>query len=94
MTTTTQTATAVVGSSVGLHARPASLLVKAATKAGRRGVDVTISVAGSEAVDARSLLSVIALGARHGDEVTLSAAGDDAAATLEELVAIVEREED
>ncbi|MFA4929915.1 MAG: HPr family phosphocarrier protein [Patulibacter sp.] len=90
--TTIQTAT--VGSSVGLHARPASLLVKAATKAARAGVDVTIALPDSEPVDARSLLSVIALGARHGDQVTLTASGDGADEVLAELVGLVEAEED
>ena len=48
-----------VGSKVGLHARPAKLLVQAATAA---GVPVTIGKVGDKAVNAASLLMVMALG--------------------------------
>ena len=47
----------VVGSKVGLHARPASLLVKAA---GSSGLSVTVGRPGEKAVNAASLLSVLA----------------------------------
>ncbi|WP_026909736.1 HPr family phosphocarrier protein [Patulibacter minatonensis] len=88
--------TIAVGSSVGLHARPASLLVAAAGKAvsGGSAASVTIASGGGEPADARSILSVIALGAGHGDEVTLTAEGDQADAVLDELAAIVASEED
>lgn len=59
-----------VGSSVGLHARPAALFVQQAAK---QNIAVTISKDGGEPVDARSILSVIALDARGGDEVVLHA---------------------
>ena len=76
-----------VGSSVGLHARPAALFVQAASK---QPVPVTISKDGGDPVDARSILSVIALDARGGDEVVLRADGaraDEALRELSELVA-------
>lgn len=76
----------VVGSSVGLHARPAALLVQAA---GRQQVPVSIGKDGEEFVDARSILSVIGLDARGGDEVVLRADGADADAALDELVAVI-----
>jgi len=88
--------TVAVGSSVGLHARPASLLVAAAGKAvaGGSASSVTIAKDGTEPADARSILSVIALGAGPGDEVVLAAEGDSADAVLQELAAIVASEED
>ena len=62
----------VVGSKVGLHARPAAMFVQAAAK---QPVKVTIAKAGGDPVDARSILSVLALGAKTGPT---SAPGHDA----------------
>jgi phosphocarrier protein HPr len=81
----------VVGSRVGLHARPAALFVQTA---GRVGVRVTIAKPGGEPVDARSILSVLALDARAGDEVVLTAEGEGAEAALDELAALVARDLD
>ncbi len=76
----------IVGSSVGLHARPASLFVQAAAQA---PVPVFIAKLGGEPTDARSILSVIGLDARGGDTVVLTADGADAEAVLDDLAAIV-----
>lgn len=78
--------TVIVGSTVGLHARPAALFVQAAAKA---PVPVLIAKPGGQPVDARSILSVIGLDARGGDTVVLSAEGAGAGAALDELAAIV-----
>ena len=83
--------TVAVGSRSGLHARPASLLVQAAT---RQPVKVTISRDGQSAVDARSLLSVLALAAQYGDSVVLAAEGDGAEAAVEELAVLLARDLD
>jgi phosphocarrier protein len=80
-----------IGSSVGLHARPASMFVQAATAT---GVPVTIAKEGGNPVDARSILGVMAMGAKNGDVVTLTAEGDGADAALESLVALLERDLD
>lgn len=80
-----------IASSVGLHARPASMFVQAATAT---GLAVTIAKEGQTPVDARSILAVMALGAKHGDVVTLSAEGDGAEDKLGELVALLERDLD
>jgi phosphocarrier protein len=76
----------VIGSKVGLHARPASLFVQAATAA---PVPVTIAKAGGDPVNARSILSVLALDARGGDEVVLTADGEGADEALEALVQLL-----
>ena len=55
--------TVAIGSSVGLHARPASVLAEAVDES---GVEVTIAFDGEEA-DAASLLEIMTLGAKHGD---------------------------
>ncbi|WP_017626356.1 HPr family phosphocarrier protein [Nocardiopsis chromatogenes] len=71
-----------IGSAVGLHARPASLFVQAATAT---GLPVTIAKEGGAPVDARSLLAVMSLGAGHGDTVTLAAEGEGAESAVDEL---------
>ena len=81
----------VVGSKVGLHARPAAMFVQAAAK---QPVKVTIAKVGGDPVDARSILSVLALDARGGDEVVLAAEGDGADQALDELAALVARDLD
>lgn len=73
----------VVGSAVGLHARPAAIIAEAA---GDLGSDVTIN-----GVDAGSSLMIMTLGAKKGDSVEV--AGDDAAA-VEAIAALVERDLD
>ncbi|HEX2808982.1 MAG TPA: HPr family phosphocarrier protein [Kineosporiaceae bacterium] len=81
----------VIGSSVGLHARPAALFTQAAAKA---PVPVTIAKVGGDPVDARSILLVLTLGVAHADEVVLSAEGDGADAALDSLAALLEQDLD
>jgi phosphocarrier protein len=83
--------TAIVASTVGLHARPAAVFVKAA---GEQPVKVRIRKGDREPVDAASILSIMTLGVEHGDEVVLSAEGDGADASLDALVALLERDLD
>lgn len=83
--------TVTVGSPRGLHARPASLFVQAAT---RQPVKVTIARDGGEPVDARSVLSVLALAARHGDSVVLTAVGDGGQEAVEELATLLSQDLD
>ncbi|MET7930122.1 HPr family phosphocarrier protein [Streptomyces sp. NPDC005349] len=78
--------TVVIGSRTGLHARPASVFVQAASK---QPVKVTVAREGQSPVDARSLLSVLALAVKHGDSVVLTAEGDGANAAIDELAALV-----
>ncbi|MBM9465820.1 HPr family phosphocarrier protein [Nakamurella leprariae] len=85
------TRTAAVASRVGLHARPASLFVQAATAT---GLAVTIARAGGVPVDARSILLVMGLGARHGDEVVLEAHGEGAETALDALVQLLQTDHD
>ncbi len=76
-----------VASSVGLHARPASLLVKAAAAS---SLSCTIGRVGDKPVNAASMLSVLALGVKHGEELEITVAeADNAAEVLGTLVDIV-----
>lgn len=83
--------TVTVASSVGLHARPASLFAQAAAKV---GVPVTLTSAAGKSVNAASILGVLSLGVGHGEEVTLAAEGDGADAALDELVKLLETDLD
>ncbi|MFE3442834.1 HPr family phosphocarrier protein [Nocardia sp. NPDC059180] len=73
----------VVGSKVGLHARPAAEFTHAA---GAAGIPVTIAVGAGDPVDAASMLAVMTLGVEYGTEVTLRAEGDGADRLLDGLV--------
>ncbi|MEV0411931.1 HPr family phosphocarrier protein [Streptomyces sp. NPDC050448] len=75
-----------VGSESGLHARPASLFVRAAA---RQPARVTIGRPGQAPVDARSLLSVLALAAGRGETLELTASGDRAQDSLKALAALL-----
>jgi phosphocarrier protein len=59
--------------SVGIHARPAGLLVK---KAAEFNSDITL-VKGEKTADAKKIFSVMALGAKCGDEISVKISGDD-----------------
>lgn len=78
--------TVLVGSTHGLHARPAKLFSQAAAAA---GTHVTLTKAGGKTVNAASILGVISLGISHGDEVTLAADGDAAESILEGLAELL-----
>ena len=58
--------TVTVGSSVGLHARPAAVIAQAASAASSA---VTLSMPGGNPVDAGSALLIMTLGAKMGDTV-------------------------
>ncbi len=83
--------TATIASSVGLHARPATLFTK---KVASTGVPVTIAKEGGKAVNAASMLAVMSLGAKYNEEVILSAEGDNADEVLAELVEFLETDHD
>ncbi|MEV0436233.1 MULTISPECIES: HPr family phosphocarrier protein [unclassified Nocardia] len=76
--------TVTVGSSVGLHARPAALIAEAV---GAAGVPVTIALAGGDPVDAGSALMIMTLGAGQGAEVVISSDDQPTLDKIAELVA-------
>jgi len=75
-----------IASSVGLHARPASLFSQAA---GKTGAKVTLTSAAGKSVNAASILGVLSLGIGHGEEVVVATEGDNAETALDELVALL-----
>jgi phosphocarrier protein HPr len=82
------TKTVTVGSSVGLHARPAQIISEAVEEL---DVEVLIGVPGDEPVDASSSLLIMTLGAGPGDQVEVSS--EDVAA-LDAIAALVEKDLD
>ncbi|MFE3329307.1 HPr family phosphocarrier protein [Streptomyces sp. NPDC059176] len=80
-----------IGSRSGLHARPASLFVKAAAS---QPVKVTVGRPGQPPVDARSLLSVLSLAAQHGQTLELAAEGEQAQSALDELALLLSQDLD
>ncbi len=77
----------VVANELGLHARPAALVVELAA---RFDADLRLATAGGRGpVSARSLTGLMTLGARKGDELVARASGaqaDDALRALAQLV--------
>lgn len=65
------TRTATVKASVGLHARPAAVFVRAVCQT---GLPVTLAKAGQSPVDARSLLEVMTADFACGTEVEIAVA--------------------
>jgi phosphocarrier protein len=77
--------TVTVGSSIGLHARPATIISE---RAGELDAEVTLAVPDGEPVEADSALLIMTLGASCGDEVIVSSDDDEAARIIADLVAL------
>ncbi len=78
--------TVVVRNAEGLHARPADLLVRLASR-----YQATIQIGkNNEWVDCKSILSLLTLGAAQGTELSVSAQGPDAAEAIDSITAFVE----
>ena len=82
------TKSVVVGSAVGLHARPAAIISEAA---GELGSEVLIGVPGRKPVDASSAMLIMTLGASRGDTVEVS--GEDQV-NVDAIAALVEKDLD
>jgi phosphocarrier protein HPr len=72
---------------VGLHARPAAIFSKSASKF---ECDVVVVKDGNEA-NAKSVMSVLKLDVRKGDSITLKTEGGEADQALSELAELIER---
>ena len=83
--------TVKVGSSVGLHARPASIIADAAAECDE---DIFLALVGEEdddETDAASSLMIMALGAEQGDEVTVTSENAEA---VEKIASLIEQDLD
>ncbi|MBQ9828180.1 MAG: HPr family phosphocarrier protein [Lachnospiraceae bacterium] len=73
--------TYVITDEVGLHARPANVVCKAAKKYASK---ITVEFGGKTA-ELRKLMQVMSLGARTGDEIKITIEGEDEDLAFEEL---------
>ena len=80
----------IVNNGTGLHARPATLLVK---KASSFKSDVSIEFNGKKA-NVKSLIGVLSLGVTKGAAITVLASGDDEALAVEEIANLIANLED
>lgn len=78
-------ATITITDPVGLHARPAAVVVRTA---GQYKSRIRIEH-GEKKADARSIIQLLALGVRHGNSVTVIAEGADAPEALEAMLQIL-----
>ena len=82
------TRSVVVGSAVGLHARPAKIISETAADLDS---EVLIGVPGGDPVDAGSSLMIMTLGAGNGDTVEVSG---EVEADVAKIAALVEQDLD
>lgn len=75
---------------LGMHARPAALLVKTAA---RFKSDVCIT-RDDQVVNGKSIMGVMMLAAEHGSELTLSVNGEDERQALAALIELFQRKFD
>ena len=80
--------TVIVGSAVGLHARPAAIISEAVVNS---GVPVTLSLDGGDPIDAGSALMIMTLGAGNGASVTVVS---DDESVVDTIAALVEQDLD
>ncbi|AYF54826.1 HPr family phosphocarrier protein [Clostridium botulinum C] len=77
---------AVIKSATGLHARPATLLVK---KASSFKSDIYLEY-GDKKANVKSLIGVLSLGVTKDSKVTVTASGDDETLAVEEMIKLIE----
>jgi phosphocarrier protein len=80
--------TLMINNETGLHARPASQLVKKAAKF-KSKIEI---ITGEKEVNAKSIMGIMSLGIGKGDEIILKAEGEDAEAAVEGLTEFIEVE--
>lgn len=80
----------IVKSSTGLHARPATLLVK---KASSYKSEINIEHNGKKA-NVKSLIGVLSLGVAKNSKIIVTASGDDETLAAEEIVKLIASLED
>ncbi len=76
----------VVKDELGIHARPAGLLVKAVAKSPCK---ITIAK-GEKSADLKRLLAVMQLGVKQGEEITITIDGEGEEELAAELTAFLE----
>lgn len=83
--------TVVVGSAVGLHARPAAIIAEAAEAYDDEILLTLVGGDDDEGVDAASSLMIMTLGAEKGSEVIVESDNEEA---VEKIAALIEQDLD
>ena len=77
-----------INSETGIHARPATILVQAASKFSS---DITLSYEG-KSVNLKSIMGVMSLGVGQNAKVTITANGDDEKEALDTVAETMKKE--
>ena len=80
--------TITIENKTGIHARPATLLVQAASKFNS---DINLEYNG-KSVNLKSIMGVMSLGVGQGADVTITADGDDAKEAIEAIADTMKKE--
>ncbi len=72
----------------GIHARPATLLVQAASKFSS---DINLEYSG-KSVNLKSIMGVMSLGVGQGSEISISAEGDDETEAIDAIADTMKKE--
>ncbi len=83
--------TVIVGSAVGLHARPAAIIAEAAEAYDDEILLTLVGGDDDEGVDAASSLMIMTLGAEKGAEVVVTSDNEEA---VEKIAALIEQDLD
>ena len=78
---------AVVNNPLGIHARPAALLVQEAAKF---AADIFFSKGDASHINGKSIMGVMMLAAEQGSEVTVEAEGADEEAAVAKMVELLQ----
>lgn len=70
----------------GLHARPASMIVKSCSEV-KAKIELVLD---GKAINAKSILSIISAGISYGDKITIKADGEDAQEAMDSLLKLFE----
>ncbi len=79
--------TATIHNPLGIHARPAALLVQTAA---RFKAEIYLSKDDVDGVNGKSIMGVMMLAAEQGAQVAVRAEGEDAEAAVEAMVSLLE----
>lgn len=76
----------ILKNKTGLHARPASILVKEASKF----VSEIVIIKEENEYNAKSIMSILSMGAVKGDSLILKAEGEDGEKAVKNLIEVIE----
>ncbi|MEC7226121.1 MAG: HPr family phosphocarrier protein [Candidatus Latescibacterota bacterium] len=79
--------TVVITNPLGIHARPAALIVQ---EAAQFAAEITLSKGDVTHINGKSIMGVMMLAAENGAEVTITADGDDEIEALEKIAALMQ----